>query len=137
MSEDQYFSHCCNRGGVAITPDGISFIPGCVFQGTASRWLHIIAGLYTALLCFRKKYAHKYSVVIRGERTIYKLYSYSEYEKKCISKEVWGDHEREYNELRMDFHFRSDASATIARKISRLLASRDYGGIRRLRLANS
>ena len=67
-SDDLYFSHCCNRGGVAITPDGISCIPGRVFQGTASRWLHIVAGLYTALFCFRKKYAKTYSVSLRGKK---------------------------------------------------------------------
>ena len=46
------------------------------------------------------------------------------------------DHETEYTELRMDFHFRSDACPKVAKKISRLLNSHDYDGIRRLRLSN-
>ena len=118
---------------MAITPELISFLPVGGFKGAASRWLHIISGLYTALSEFKKKYVTTYATN-SGEGTNYEtIYSYSEAEKKSIKQRVWRDHECEYFNLRMDFHFQVDACASDARRISRLINSRDYNGIRTLR----
>ena len=136
-SAEFFLSHCCNRGKVAITPDGIFFFGVGGFKGAASRLLHIISGLYTALLKFRKKYITNYTVPSRGVREYKTIHSYSQVEKNSISQLVLRNHEREYFDLRMDFHYQVDACASDAREIRRLLNFRDYNGIRRLRLRQS
>ena len=132
-----FLSHYCNCRKVAITLEGIYFLPVGGFKGTASRWLHIISGLYTALLKFRKKYVTSYTVHSRQVREYKTIHSYSEEEQNSINQKLWRDHEREYFDLRMDFHYQVDACASDAREIHRLLNLRDYHGIRRLRLRQS
>ena len=122
---------------MAITPEGIVFLPVGGFKGTASRWLHIISGLYTALLKFRKKYVTNYTVHSRRGREYKTTHSYSQWESSSISHLVLRNHEREYFDLRMDYHYQVDACASDAREIRRLLNLRDYNGIRRLRLQQS
>ena len=118
---------------MAITLESICFLPIGGFKGTASRWLHIISGLYTALSEFKKKYVTTYATRSREGTNYETIYSYSEAEKESIKPRVWRDHECEYFNLRMDFHFQVDACASDARVIRRLINSRDYNGIRRLR----
>ena len=122
---------------MAITPDGIFFFGVGGFKGAASRWLHIISGLYTALLKFRKKYVTNYTVHSPRGREYKTTHSYSQWDESSISHLVLGNHEREYFDLRMDFHYQVDACASDAREICCLLNLRDYNGIRRLRLRQS
>ena len=75
---------------MAITLEGIFFFGVGGFKGTASRWLHIISGLYTALLKFRKKYVISYTVHSDQVRKYETIHSYSEVEKIVLPKGCGG-----------------------------------------------
>ena len=79
-------------------------------------------------------YVTSYTVCSGKVRKYETIHSYSEVEKNSICQRVWRDHESEYFNLRMDFHFQVDACASDAYQIRRLIQFRDYNGIRMLRL---
>lgn len=57
---DRFFSHCCDRGEVSINPDSIELFRHADMFWGASRWLHIISGLYVALSNFTEKQSYSY-----------------------------------------------------------------------------